>query len=331
MKRLTLLLVLILSTLDLMAHEVECHTYHYATADGQHLMLDLYSLPTDNSAPRPCMIFAFGGGFVMGERNHEYYARYFDTLAKSGIVVASIDYRLGLKNTPKNGGIKTMIGIMQHAVDIAVEDIYTATCFINGRLSISKDYKRARFTLSGTQGHQWYTFNSGMNICFLLATAGMDTIFIHASCVSYQGKAYLFLGKSGTGKSTHSRMWLNALEGVELMNDDHPIIRIGTDGQPVAFGSPWSGKTKCYKNVEAPIGGIIRIIRAPYNKARRLSVIESYASLISSCSGITWEKDLADGKDHSIQGIIAKVPCWVMECLPDNEAAVVCSQSVTQV
>lgn len=202
---------------------------------------------------------------------------------------------------------------------------------VNGRLSISKDYKRARFTLSGAQGHQWYTFNSGMNICYLLATAALDTIFIHASCVSYQGKAYLFLGKSGTGKSTHSRMWLNALEGVELMNDDHPIIRIGTDGQPVAFGSPWSGKTRCYKNVEAPIGGIIRISRAPYNKARRLSVIESYASLISSCSGITWEKDLADGKDHSIQGIIAKVPCWVMECLPDNEAAVVCSQSVTQV
>lgn len=202
---------------------------------------------------------------------------------------------------------------------------------INGRLSVTKDYRSARFTLSGAQGHQWYTFNSGMNICYLLATAALDTIFIHASCVSYQGKAYLFLGKSGTGKSTHSHMWLNALEGVELMNDDHPIIRIGTDGQPVAFGSPWSGKTRCYKNVEAPIGGIIRISRAPYNKARRLSVIESYASLISSCSGITWEKDLADGKDHSIQGIIAKVPCWVMECLPDNEAAVVCSQSVTQV
>ena len=130
MKRLLTCLVLMLSTLDLMAQEVECHTYHYATTEGQKLMLDIYSLPSNDSAPRPCMIFAFGGGFVMGERNHEYYARYFDTLASSGIVVASIDYRLGMKNPPKNSDIKTMIGTMQHAVDIAVEDIYAATCFM---------------------------------------------------------------------------------------------------------------------------------------------------------------------------------------------------------
>lgn len=208
---------------------------------------------------------------------------------------------------------------------------YPDSELVNGRLSVSKDYKKARFSLSGSRGHQWYTFNSGMNICFLMATTSLDTLLIHASCVSYQGKAYLFLGKSGTGKSTHSRMWLNALEGVELMNDDHPVIRIGTDGQPVAYGSPWSGKTKCYKNVEAPLGGVIRISRAPHNKARRLSNIEAYASIITSCSGITWERELADGKDRAIQGLIAKVPCWVMECLPDADAALVCSESVTRV
>lgn len=129
MKRLFACLTLILSTLDLIAQEVECHTYHYATKDGQELMLDLYSLPDKGSIARPCMIFSFGGGFVMGERNHEYYTRYFDTLASSGIVVLSIDYRLGLKNPPKNIDVKTMIGTIQHAVDIAVEDIYSATCF----------------------------------------------------------------------------------------------------------------------------------------------------------------------------------------------------------
>ena len=131
---------------------------------------------------------------------------------------------------------------------------YPGSKMINGRLAVSKDYKKARFTLDGTQAQQWYTFNSGMNICFLLATACLDTVFVHASCVRFEGKAYLFLGKSGTGKSTHSRMWLDALEGVELMNDDHPVIRIGSDGHPVAYGSPWSGKTRCYKDVEAPVG-----------------------------------------------------------------------------
>ena len=74
----------------------------------------------------------------------------------------------------------------------------------------------------------------------------------------------------------------------------------------------------------------MRISRASYNKARRLSVIESYGSLITSCSGMTWENKLADGRDRSIQGLIRSVPCWVMECLPDEDAAIVCSKAVVE-
>lgn len=200
---------------------------------------------------------------------------------------------------------------------------------VNGRLHVSGDLKDARLALAGNGVHKWLTFNTAMNFCFLLATACHDTVLTHASCIRYNGKAYLFLGKSGTGKSTHSRMWLGAFDGAELMNDDHPVIRINADGEAVAYGSPWSGKTRCYKNLEAPVGGVVRISRAPYNRARRLSVIESYASLMTSCSGIVWEKELADGRDRTIQSIIRNTPCWVMECLPDEDAARVCCNAVT--
>jgi len=202
---------------------------------------------------------------------------------------------------------------------------------VNGRLYIDNDFKDASLSLEGDGMRRWLTFNTAVNFCFLLSTACRRTVLTHASCVSYKGKAYLFLGRSGTGKSTHSRMWLSALEGVELMNDDHPVVRAWEDGHVVAYGSPWSGKTRCYKNVEAPVGGIIRISRAPYNKARRLSAIESYGSLMTSCSGMTWEKELADGRDRTIQAIIGKVPCWVMECLPDEDAARVCCDAVSNV
>ena len=201
---------------------------------------------------------------------------------------------------------------------------------VNARLAVSDDFRSARLSLHGNDIDQWAVFNTAVNFCYLLSSAERQTLLVHASCVSYRGKAYLFLGKSGTGKSTHSRMWLNSLEGAELMNDDHPVIRISSNGTPVAYGSPWSGKTRCYKNVEAPVGGVVRISRASYNKARRLSVIESYGSLITSCSGMTWEKKLADGRDRSIQGLIRSVPCWVMECLPDEDAAIVCSKAVVE-
>lgn len=202
---------------------------------------------------------------------------------------------------------------------------------VNGRLTISLDLSRAIMSLSGTDMEQWLTFTTGMNFCYMLATAVHQTVLTHSSCVRYKGKAYIFLGKSGTGKSTHSRMWLRALDGVELMNDDHPVIRINEEGQAVAYGSPWSGKTHCYKNLQAPLGGIIRIARAPYNKARRLDPVQAYGSLLTSCSGMTWERSLADGRDMTIQGILRTVPSWVMECLPDEDAAVVCSKSVAEV
>ena len=184
-----------LSTLDLMAHEVECHTYHYATADGQQLMLDLYSLPTEGSAPRPCMIFAFGGGFVMGERNHEYYARYFDTLAKSGIVVASIDYRLGLKNPPKGSDIKSMISAMQHAVDIAVEDIYAATCFVlenSERLNIDPE----KIMLSGSSAGAIASLQAEWNRCngAIIAKA-LPNDFSYAAVVACAGAIFSTEGK----------------------------------------------------------------------------------------------------------------------------------------
>ena len=201
---------------------------------------------------------------------------------------------------------------------------------VNGKLRISDNLKTAEMSLHGTGIEQWLTFTVCMNFCFLLASSSQMTLFFHASCVKYKGKAYLFLGKSGTGKSTHSRMWQEALDDVLLMNDDHPVLRIGEDGTVTAYGSPWSGKTRCYKSVSAPVGGVIRISRAPYNKARRLSMVEAYASIMTSCSGITWERKMADDRDRTMQGIIGRVPCWVMECLPDNEAARVCSAAVVE-
>jgi predicted esterase len=87
-------------------------------------------LDVEADAPRPCMIFAFGGGFVRGERDHEYYSIYFDRLAREGIVVVSIDYRLGLRNLQPDGGMIAMISIFDNAVNIAVEDMYAATNYV---------------------------------------------------------------------------------------------------------------------------------------------------------------------------------------------------------
>jgi predicted esterase len=130
MKKIALFFVVMVQSLVLSAQDVVCDTFHYATHNGEVLYLDRYMLDGEVDAPRPCMIFAFGGGFVKGVRNHEYYSIYFERLAREGIVVVSIDYRLGLKNLDADGGMVAMIGAFDNAVNMAVEDMYCATNFV---------------------------------------------------------------------------------------------------------------------------------------------------------------------------------------------------------
>ena len=180
---------------------------------------------------------------------------------------------------------------------------------------------------------QWVedsTLTTSMMLCFMLSATKHNTLTMHSSCVVHEGKAYLFLGKSGTGKSTHSRLWLKNIPDTILLNDDHPIIRIGEDGKAIAYGSPWSGKTDCYKNEKAEIGGIVKIERAPYNEIRQLSTLEAYTKLIVSASGMTWFEDMASARHKTIEKLIGTVPCYELKCLPDDEAALVCNKKIAK-
>lgn len=130
MRRFIFTTLLLLCSYSLYAEGVVRQTFHYATHDGQELLLDRYMLDEACEESRPCMIFAFGGGFVQGARDTDFYQGYFERLADEGIVVVSIDYRLGLKTLPADGGIVAMIGAFDNAVTIAVEDIYAATNYV---------------------------------------------------------------------------------------------------------------------------------------------------------------------------------------------------------
>ncbi len=171
-------------------------------------------------------------------------------------------------------------------------------------------------------------FANAMILSYITYTLEHNTLLLHASAILKNGRAHLFIGKSGTGKSTHSRMWQEVFADAELLNDDHPVVRCHEGGEVVAYGSPWSGKTPCYRNLSAPLRGIIRIKRASYNKLTRLSTIRGYASVMSSCIGAQWSKELAAAKVASLESIITRVGCYEMECLPDNDAAKCCYESL---
>ena len=171
--------------------------------------------------------------------------------------------------------------------------------------------------------------NNALMVMYALATADKHTALFHSSVVSYEGKAYMFLGKSGTGKSTHSSLWLKYIEGTELVNDDNPVVRFLEDGSIIVYGSPWSGKTPCYRNVRYPLGAIVMLSQAPQNVIRRLRPLEAYAALIASISGKRWDSRLAEGLHETENLLASNVPIWHLDCLPDEEAAKLCCNSLT--
>ena len=157
-------------------------------------------------------------------------------------------------------------------------------------------------------------------LSYALCTVEARTLLFHASVVVREGKGYLFLGRSGTGKSTHSQQWLQAFDDARLLNDDNPVVRI-IDGVARVYGSPWSGKTPCYRNVVYPVGGIVKLDQAPYNEIKRLKGVRAYAAVVPSISGKRWDKRLAEGL-HETENLLAQyVPVWHLDCLPDEAAA----------
>ena len=196
-----------------------------------------------------------------------------------------------------------------------------------GVLEMSGDFRQGRLYAEGSPADRAFAVNNALMLLFAFASAPYRALELHASVVTRGGRGFLFLGKSGTGKSTHSRLWLEHIDGVELLNDDNPVLRI-VDGAVRVFGSPWSGKTPCYKAQSVPVGAVVRLRQAPRNRIERLGTVQAYASVMASCSGFRPIRTLADAQHETLSAIAQQVPCYQLECLPDEAAARLCQRTV---
>ena len=107
-----------------------------------------------------------------------------------------------------------------------------------------------------------------------------DTILFHGSAIAVDGQAYLFTAKSGTGKSTHTRLWRELLgDRAVMVNDDKPMIRVTDDGA-VIYGTPWDGKHRLSSNISVPLKAICILERAEENRIEPISAGEAYPMLL---------------------------------------------------
>ena len=138
MKKIILILALLLVGMTAFAQDMK--TYQYAERDTLNLYIDFYT-PENVNDSTICLVYVFGGGFIMGNRDGDWEKAYFKQLVEAGFQVASIDYRLGLKGAKNLGIFNTEP--LEKAVYMATEDAISALDFLlkhAKELKINKDY-----------------------------------------------------------------------------------------------------------------------------------------------------------------------------------------------
>ena len=159
---------------------------------------------------------------------------------------------------------------------------------------------------------------SGFQFCKELVY--FDGFYLHASAVVVDGKAYLFSGFPGAGKSTHARHYLEAFgDRAVIINDDKPVLR-RLDGVWYAYGTPWCGKDGINKNVKAPVVGVCFLVKAPHNKIRRLSVPEAMQRLLGQTIHRYPEAEPMNRLLGHLERFLLEIPVYELENLPDAEA-----------
>ena len=155
-----------------------------------------------------------------------------------------------------------------------------------------------------------------------------STLLFHGSVVAVDGSGYLFAAKSGTGKSTHTRLWREHFGNrAQMVNDDKPFLKIQPDGV-WACGSPWSGKHGLDTNITVPLKGICILERGPENRISPMDVSAAMPWLLHEgyCP-------LDQSKQKAFNALVAHlasaVSLWHMECSKDPDAAVTAYEAMS--
>ncbi len=171
----------------------------------------------------------------------------------------------------------------------------------------------------GLKGNALIYMDTGSVFFFhLLKNNGM---MLHSSAVEMDGKAYLFSGHCGAGKSTHTRLWQSTFgEKAQVFNDDKPALRC-IDGTWYAYGAPWCGKDGINQNKKVPLAGICFLKQAQENKIRRLTPQESLRYVFAQTTYRFKEAKNLDLMLTQADQLVKKIPIFELENRPEPEAA----------
>lgn len=155
-----------------------------------------------------------------------------------------------------------------------------------------------------------------------------DTLLFHGSVISVDGNGYLFTATSGTGKSTHTRLWREMFgDRAVMVNDDKPFLQVRNDCVQV-FGSPWNGKHKLGNNIDVPLKAICILERGEQNEITRISAKEAVPMLLQQ-SNRPQQPHLLPKYLELMEKISNNTAFYRLKCNMEPEAALISYQTMS--
>ena len=156
---------------------------------------------------------------------------------------------------------------------------------------------------------------------FYTALIDNEGFLLHASAVVVDGVAYCFSAPSGTGKSTHTNLWLEVFKnkGAYIINDDKPAVKV-VDGVPMIYGTPFSGKYDISVNTCVPLKALCFIQRSNINSIKKISPFQA-ASLVLDQTIRPENDELMDKLFNTLEKVVLSVPSYILSCNISKEAA----------
>lgn len=180
-----------------------------------------------------------------------------------------------------------------------------------------KDYNIARWP-NLDKAYLAYMDSGLMFYSHLLQFNGL---MLHSSAVELDGRAYLFSGPCGMGKSTHTKLWQQTFgSAAQVFNDDKPALR-RIDGKWYAYGTPWCGKDGININMKVPVAGICFLKQAPENRIRQLSPVEAIQKIVAQTTRKFSRVENLDLMLRHVEKLAFEIPVFELENRPEPEAA----------
>lgn len=156
---------------------------------------------------------------------------------------------------------------------------------------------------------------------FAMKVLEYDGFYLHASAVELDGRAYLFSGPCGMGKSTHTRIWKELFgEAVNNINDDKPVLR-RLNGIWYAYGTPWCGKDGINQNRKVPLAGVCFLKQAQENRISRLNQKEALQRILTQTIRRFSDVKTMDLMLGHLDKFVREIPVFELENRPEPDAA----------